>query len=138
MSNQETKKLEVKDLVRTLKNHKDAVIIIGDKCVSNNLLKIDEHTKDKFSKKSMVKSPKDFWEYYKNTIFNQENLDATEIEMAINKLIDTGVIRTVINLNYTGNINKMPFLNTHIIELKGNVKYCRCMSCEKKYRFTKN
>ena len=79
MSNQETKKLEVKDLVRTLKNHKDAVIIIGDKCVSNNLLKIDEHTKDKFSKKSMVKSPKDFWEYYKNTIFNQENLDATEI-----------------------------------------------------------
>lgn len=136
MSNQETKKLEVKDLVRTLKNHKDAVFIIGDKCVSNNLLKIDEHTKDKFSKKSMVKSPKDFWEYYKNTIFNQENLDATEIEMAINKLIDTGLIRTVINLNYTGNIIKMPFLNTHIIELKGNVKYCRCMSCEKKYRFT--
>lgn len=53
-----------------------------------------------------------------------------EIEMAINKLIDTGLIRTVINLNYTGNIIKMPFIS-HIIELKGNVKSCRCMSCEK-------
>ena len=47
MSNQ-TKKLEVKNLVKTLKNNKDAVIIVGDKCVSNSILKIDENTKDKF------------------------------------------------------------------------------------------
>lgn len=44
MSKSETKKTGNKDLVRT-QNHKDAVIIIGDKCVSNNLLKIDEHAK---------------------------------------------------------------------------------------------
>ena len=135
MSNQ-TKKLEVKNLVKTLKNNKDAVIIVGDKCVSNSILKIDENTKDKFSRKSMVKKPKDFWEYYKNTIFNQEKLEITKAEEAINKLINTGLIKTVINLNYTGNLTKMPLLNADIIELKGNVRYCRCMSCENKYRFT--
>lgn len=134
MQNQETKKLEIKDLVTTLKNNKDAVIIVGDKCVSNSILKIDENTKDKFSRKSMVKTPKNFWEYYKNNIYNQEDLAITDTEKAINKLIDTGLIKTVINLNYTGNITKNLLLKTNIIELKGNVKYCRCMFCEEKYK----
>lgn len=131
------KKLTVNDLINSLNKYKDAVLVIGTKCSNDTLLKIDESTKDFYNRKSMVKNAKEFWQYYKDNIYNQD-FTSTETEKSVNKLINTGLFKTVINLNYTGNIEKFPLLKTNIIELKGNVNYCRCMSCEKEYRFTED
>lgn len=85
----------------------------------------------------MVKNPKAFWTYYRKEIFEQD-FSPSDIETAINKLIGTGVFKKVINLNYTGNIVKMPLLATKITELRGNVKIARCMSCDKEYPITED
>ena len=82
----------------------------------------------------MVKQPKEFWTYYRDKIYNQD-FNHTAISNAINNLIYTGLVKTVINLNYDDNINKVlsKDKNVDIIELKGNYHTVRCMSCNNEY-----
>lgn len=112
-------------------------MILGDRCSNDNLLVINEKTKEKYNRKNMVKKPNSFWKYYKDKIYDQD-FSLTDKEQAINKLINTGVFKTVINLNYTGNIKVTPLLKTNLIELRGNVNTARCMSCDKTYDITKD
>lgn len=128
----EKSKAELKDLIQSLRNHKDAVVVIGDKCANKDLLKINENTKENYNRKNMIKNPKSFWEYYKTVLFEQD-FSPTEAEQEINELIKTGIIKTIINLNYTDNIKPVDSLSTKIIELKGNVNILRCMSCDAEY-----
>lgn len=128
-------KLTIENLLKSLKLNKDAVIVIGDKCVSKDILKINEETKDDYSRKKMIKNPKEFWNYYNDSIYSQDT-SISPTEIAINRLIRTGVIKTVINLNYTDNIKSVALLPTKIIELRGNKNTVRCMSCEKESTIT--
>lgn len=125
----------IENLLKSLKQNKDAVIVIGEKCVSKDILKINEGTKDNYSRKKMIKNPKEFWKYYNDSIYNQDT-SISSAEEAINRLINTGTIKTVINLNYTGNIKSVALLPTKIIELKGNKNIVKCMSCEKETAIT--
>ena len=125
MSNQ---KLEKNHLIANLKNNKDAIVIIGDKCIPN-LLKINEATKEHFNRKLMVKSPDDFWKWYNENIYKSSQ-EISETEEAINKLLKTGLFKMAINLNYTNHIDKD---TTNVIELRGNKKILRCMSCNKTF-----
>lgn len=126
---QEKTNPELKDLIRSLKTHKDAVVVVGDKCISKSLLKINEETKDIYSRKNMIKNPSSFWGYYRDHIYNQD-FKITAEETAVNKLLQTGLVKTVVNLNYTDNIKPN---STNLIELKGNVNTLKCMSCEREY-----
>ena len=66
MSNQERPKLS--ELIKSLKTHKDAILILGDK-VAPNAVKITESSKETFNRKCMVKSPSKFWEWYNENVF---------------------------------------------------------------------
>lgn len=128
MSNQKNQKLEKSHLVTNLINNKDAVVIIGDKCIPD-ILKINESTKEHFNRRLMVKSPGDFWKWYNENIYKSSQ-EISETEKAINSLLETGLFKMAINLNYTDHIDKDI---TNIIELRGNKKILRCMSCNKTY-----
>lgn len=137
---QEPKKWQLEQLLATLKNHKDAVVIVGDKVVNElNLYKIDENSKQHLNKKKMVKEPKNFWSFYKENLYEQENINLTSpAEKAINSLIGMGVIKTLIDLNYTGNIKVPVMSRTNYIQLKGDKSLVRCMSCDKVYKITED
>ena len=87
----------------------------------------------------MVKKPKDFWSFYKENLYEQEKrTSVSSAEEAVNNLIAMGIVKTLIDLNYTGNI-KIPIVsNTSYIQLKGNVEIARCMSCDKSYKITED
>lgn len=128
-------KWKIENLIENLKNNKDAVVIVGDKAIQElNLYKIDENSKSHLNRKKMVKEPKNFWNFYKENILSNDNQSKAEQE--INQLINTGVIKTVIDLNYTGNI-KVPVLSkVQPIALKGDKDMVRCMSCDSYYKLT--
>ena len=140
MTNQEQKKWQIEDLVKVLKQSRDAVVIVGDKAVKElDLYKIDENSKQHLNRKKMVKEPKNFWSFYKENLFDHEKRkEASPAEKSINSLVGTGVVKTLIDLNYTGNI-KVPIMsNTSYTQLKGDVEIARCMSCDKSYKITED
>lgn len=66
----------IQDLIAHLKNYKDAVVIIGDKIHPEigkrmEVVKEDEESEQEklFTRKSMVKNPNSFWEYYFNNMY---------------------------------------------------------------------
>lgn len=128
MSDQ-NQKLEKHHLIANLINNKDAVIIIGDKCIPN-ALKINESTKDSFNRKLMVKSPSEFWAWYNENIYLSSN-EISEVEEAVNNLLETGLFKMAINLNNTNHIKSD---NACMIELRGNKSILRCMSCNETYQ----
>lgn len=131
MSQQENK-WTINDLLKNLKRNKDAVIVIGDKAVEElELYPINEESKKMFNKKKMVKEPKYFWKHYRENIAPDKGMSKSEEEL--NNLLDLGIAKTVINLNYTGAIQPHICSTTQLIELKGNKNFGRCMSCEKTY-----
>ena len=133
--NQEENKWIIQDLIKNLKRNKDAVVFIGNKALEDlNLYPIDENSKEFLNKKNMVKKPKEFWSHYKENIFKFKDISAAEKE--INDFINLGCIKTIINLNYTGNIKVND--DVELIELKGNNKVARCMSCGKEYKITED
>lgn len=128
-------KWKIENLIANLKNNKDAVVIIGDKAIQElNLYKIDENSKKDLNKKKMVKEPKNFWSFYKENILANDNNSEAEIQM--NNLLNTGVVKTVIDLNYTGNIKVPVFSKVQPIHLKGDKSIVRCMSCDTSYKLT--
>lgn len=130
MTQQNPWKLE--NLKSNLLKNRDAVVIFGDKAIEElNLYKIDEKSKKDFNKKMMVKEPKNFWEFYKKNIIPEKT--TSEAGRQLKMLIDKGVVKTVINLNYNGEVIAPFGSKTHVINLKGVSNYVRCMSCDKNY-----
>lgn len=129
------KKWELQDLIKNLQTNKDAVVIFGDKAVKElELYVIDENSKSDLNKKKMVKEPKNFWSFYKENIYSNNGIAQSEFEMI--DFTNTGVIKTIINLNYTNNIKLPVPCKTQMIPLKGNKNIARCMSCDKNYHIT--
>lgn len=124
-------KRTIDHLVQNLKNHKDAVIIYGNR-TNFDILKINEDTKDLYSRKKMIKEPSEFWKYYKEKIYDQDGIEnPSDIDNAINELIKTDTIKLLVNLNYTDHIQ-----GVEVINLKGRAKHLRCMSCDKDFEVT--
>lgn len=128
MTQQNPWKLE--NLKSNLLKNRDAVVIFGDKAVEElNLYKIDEKSKKDFNKKKMVKHPKAFWEFYLDNI--AVNLNESNAGKSLCELIKTGTIKTIIDLNYNGEIVPVFGSTTRVINLKGVGDIFRCMSCDK-------
>lgn len=130
---QEENKWQINHLIENLKRNKDAVVIVGDKAVETlNLFKVNEDCKDVMNRKTMVKEPQKFWSFYKENI-SKQIFGESPAEAAITALIDKGIVKTVIDLNYTGNIASN---DIEVIQLKGDLDVLRCMSCGKEYEAT--
>lgn len=128
-------KWTMENLLENLRKNKDAVIIVGDKAVKElELYPIDEASKKMLNKKKMVKEPKYFWKHYRENILPQKG--RAQAESNILELLKTDVCKTVIDLNYTGNINKGLSTSTQVIQLKGDSSFYRCMSCDKEGIYT--
>lgn len=124
----------INDLIKNLKKNKDAVIIVGDKAVKElELYPINEESKKMLNKKKMVKEPENFWKHYKENIAINKPVGQSEAELI--ELSRTGVIKTTIDLNYSGVFNKNQ-ISSELIQLKGDKHFARCMSCEKIYPIT--
>lgn len=132
----EVNKWTVKNLIENLSKNKDAVIVIGEKAVKElDLFPVSDNTKDVLNKKNMVRNPKEFWEYYREHIISQV-FGSSKAERALSNLLRTNVVKTVIDLNYTGYISEFCEDNSNKIQLKGDMDTYRCMSCNKEEGFT--
>ncbi len=131
-------KWQINHLIENLKRNKDAVVIVGDKAVETlNLFKVNEDCKDIMNRKTMVKEPKKFWSFYEENISKQV-FGESPAEAAIRQLLDTDVVKTVVDLNYTGHLSgNNDNENIEVIQLKGDLDVLRCMSCGKEYETTK-
>lgn len=136
MSQQENK-WTINDLLKNLKNNKDAVIVIGDKAVEElNLYAINEESKKMLNKKKMVKEPKYFWKHYRENIAVDKG--CSQVEASLLELMSLGCVKTVVDLNYTGYITTLNSTDTEVIQLKGDKDKYRCMSCGKEDDYTED
>lgn len=127
-------KWKLNDLIKNLKNNKDAVVIIGDRAIKElELFPINEASKEVLNKKNMVRNPGEFWKYYEENILPSKPYSEAEKELL--EMMKTGVLKTVIDLNYTGHITKSAE-GKHVIQLKGDQSFYRCMSCGKEGIYT--
>lgn len=128
-------KWTIKNLIENLSKNKDAVVLIGERAIKElDLFPIKDNTKDILNKKNMVRKPKEFWEYYKTNIGRQQ-FKVSKSEHALMNMMESGIIKTVIDLNYTGWISEYG-TSVEKIQLKGDIDKYRCMSCNKEGEFT--
>lgn len=118
---------QIENLIKSLKKNKDAILILGEKVVPNTL-KIDDDVRDIYNRKTMVKEPAKFWNWYYENVYNSSN-ELSEEEKAVNELLKQDIFKMVINLNNTNNISESDSYTT--IELRGNKTLLRCMSCNR-------
>lgn len=133
-------KRNIEELINSLKEHKDAVIIIGNQTTSEKIQKEDgsiekknfmfepnEETCKIFSRKVMVKDPKQFWDYYNKEVLNNKTYMPESYEKII-QLIGTGLIKTVIDFNCDGILSNLKD-SIEYIPIKGNRNILQCVKC---------
>lgn len=96
----------IEELVAHMKQHKDAVIIIGDKIASDYGKKFNseisenpnEETEEEkiLNRKNMVKNPSEFWSYYFDNIYYDERTMPGVYE-DIYSLDHKGLVKTIIS-----------------------------------------
>lgn len=134
-------KRNIEELINSLKENKDAIIIVGNQSTKEIITTEDgteqkinmffEPTKDTFeifSRKTMVKEPKKFWEFYNNEILKNKIHYIPETYKKIVQLTGTNLIKTVIDFNCDGilmNLNHIEY-----IPIKGNRNILQCVKCK--------
>ena len=116
-------KIKIEDLINVLNKYNDAVIILGDRTDNT---KINYNI---FNRRTMIKTPKLFWKFYKKEIFDKYMaIKNDEKEQNVNKLIEEGIAKLIINTRCEGSFN-----NIRNILLRGDINELKCLSCNKKY-----
>ena len=134
---------DINILIESLKEHKDAVIIVGSKATTitvideegneekvNMFFEPTEENKEIFSRKTMVKEPDKFWSFYNCSIlkaFDEKSMPSA-YENIIG-LIGIGLIKTVIDFNCDGILEKATD-NINYIPIKGNRNRLQCVRCK--------
>lgn len=120
-------KLPIDVLIKHLKTHKDAVIILGPDIVNKDI-SVKEESKDDFNRKNMVKKPEKFWSYYVDnlmSIFECKNKTTQNIE----KLLNLNIHENVIDTNIINILDK----SYNVIAPTGKNDTLECVKCSKKY-----
>ena len=119
-------KLPIKVLLNHLKQYKDAVVILGPDIANENVA-VNEDSKDKFNRKTMVRDPQKFWSYYAENlmkIFSYNDITTSTVEA----LLDLKLHSTVIDTNIIEVMN-----HTHVISPAGKNNTLKCVKCGKSY-----
>ena len=116
-----------------LLKYKDAVIIVGNDAVREaHLFHATEHNEQVYSRKNMVKNPKEYWTLYKMNIAETErNKTGTKEQKALLELLDLDIVSTVIDANYDGYLKDNIPDNVQYIQLKGDRRELFCTKCGK-------
>ena len=129
MAEQKKSKLPIDVLIKHLKEHKDAVIILGPDILEDvKQFEITEETYEFYNRKKMIKEPKNFWKYYSDNIMNPlcaMNNSIKQLNLLLglnihNTIIDTNMIKTVAN-------------NFEAISPNGKNSELECVKCHKNY-----
>lgn len=118
-------------MLENLNANKDAVIILGNDIVKENFLFVPtENNKDIYCRKQMIKNPENFWTFYKENVAEQENyIHGTKEEKEVISLLNTGVVKTVIDMNIDGYVKDNMPNNINYIEVKGDRRELFCSKC---------
>lgn len=121
-----------------LLKHKDAVVIIGNDLVRDaHLFHATENNQKTYSRKQMIKDPENFWKFYlMNIAENEHNQTGNENQKALLELLNTGIIKTVIDMNYDGYMKDNISDNIQYIQLKGDRRELFCTKCGEKVSYT--
>jgi hypothetical protein len=120
-------KLPIENLLEHLKQYKDAVIILGPDLYEdeNNVFVVPEESKDIYSRKTMIKNPSVFWQYYNNNIAHTE-MKLTNSMSAVQKLVDLNLHNTIIDTNTFTTVKGA-------IHPNGKDNLIKCVKCNKEY-----
>ena len=100
-----------------LLKYKDAVVIVGNDVVREaHLFHATENNEQAYSRRNMVKNPKEYWSLYKmNIAENSRNKTGTKEQKALLELLELGIVKTVIDVNFDGYLKcnkKIPYDNS--------------------------
>ena len=123
----------------SLLKHKDAVVIIGNDLVRDaHLFHATENNEKTYSRKQMIKDPENFWKFYlMNIAENNHNQTGNENQKALLELLNTGIVKTVIDMNYDGYIKDNISDDIQYIQLKGDRRELFCTKCGEIVSYTR-
>ena len=129
MAVDKTKALEA--MKTNLLKNKDAVVIVGNDLVRDaHLFHATENNQKTYSRKQMIKDPENFWKFYLTNIAeNERNKTGNENQQALIDLLNTGIVKTVIDMNYDGYIKDHITSDVQYIQLKGDRRELFCTKC---------
>ena len=129
----EQKKREISDLVNHMKKYKDAVLILGEKIAPElNVKSIsDEEGEGLFNRKSWVKTPEAFWNYYFENIYIDKNKikEMPKVYQSVKELLSLGLIKKVYSVNTHGVLEEA-------LNLKGTGLGVKCSKCGETHDLT--
>lgn len=118
-------------MLENLHSNKDAVVILGNDIVKEKFLFTPtENNKDIYCRKQMVKNPEEFWSFYKENIAQPTDYVAgTKEQKEVINFLNTGVVKTVIDMNIDGYVKDNMPNNIDYIEVKGDRRELFCSKC---------
>lgn len=121
----------LESMKENLLKYKDAVVIIGNDAVKEaKLFHATEHNEKAYSRRNMVKNPKEYWNIYKlNIAETEKNKTGTKEQKALLELLKTGVVKTIIDVNYDGYLRDNVPDDIEYIQLKGDRRDLFCTKC---------
>lgn len=121
----------LESMKENLLKFKDAVVIIGNDAVRDaHLFHATKQNEVAYSRRNMVKNPQEYWNLYKmNIAENEKNKTGTKEQKALLELLELGVVKTVIDVNYDGYLKDHMPENINYIQLKGDRRELFCTKC---------
>lgn len=120
-------KLPLEVLLNHLKEHKDAVIILGPDIANQNISVEEESSKECFNRKAMVRDPKSFWSYYVENLMKLYSYNDITTE-TVEALLDLKLHKQVIDTNIIDILTHTP-----VISPAGKNRRLECVKCHKAY-----
>lgn len=130
----------LESMKNNLLQYKDAVVIVGNDIVREaHLFHATEFNEQIYSRKNMVKKPKEYWALYKTNIAESErNTTGTKEQKALLELLNLGIVNTVIDANFDGYLKDKIPKDIQYIQLKGDRHELFCTKCNKIIPYTEN
>ena len=120
-------KLPIDMLLNHLKEHKDAVIILGPDILGDiDAFQITEETYEHYNRKKMVKQPQEFWKYYSDNIMNPLAV-TNKMTMQLNAFLNMNIHSSVIDTNIIKTIVQ------EVISPNGKNNILECVKCHKTF-----
>ena len=119
-------KLPLEVLLNHLKEYKDAVVVLGPDIAKINV-EVTEDSKDNFNRKTMVRDPQTFWNYYAENLMKIYSYNDITTE-TVEALLDLQLHSAVIDINIIDVLN-----HTSAIHPAGKNKRLECVKCGKAY-----
>ena len=117
-------RLPIDSLIKHLKQHKDAVIVLGSKIITDEMFRVDEKTKEIYNRKTMIKEPDKFWKFYSKCIMSMPEHYSNNVIESINELLKLNLHSHIIDINLINSVD-------NVISPNGRTGVLECVKCHK-------